>query len=237
MEGAYSYWRATLGAGKWGKFNLYVQATAFAVSHVLRLTGTIPALRRLVCCLDVLGWLRFARTPHTQSSFVRFRYKPSRSLGLLDRAGELWKDRWSCHPGFLRLGNGLQIGRISWGCLDCLGFPGHHCASPSPSSANTGGKLSSGPFIRRRSKLVDILKDGRQSPRRFGVTRSRATILLRSSVFELRPSWVVSHALSLISFFQRLPSYPHPLMQSQAVRPSTTRLQVAVSLSKKFGRC
>lgn len=51
-----------------------------------------------------------------------------------------------------------QIGRMSRGDLDFLGFPGRHLVSSSSSSTNTGVKLSSGPFIRRRSKLVDILK-------------------------------------------------------------------------------
>ena len=74
--------------------------------------------------------------------------------------------------GLSEIGDDLQIGRMSWGCLDFLGFPGRHFVSSSPSSTKIGEKLSSGPFIRRLSKLVDILRNEGQGAdrRQFEVT-------------------------------------------------------------------
>ena len=85
----YSDWGATFVTRKGGELHLYVQAATFNVSHVLRLAGTISALRRSVRCPAVHEQLRYARTLHTQSSSVRFRYKPSRLLGLSNQVEEL----------------------------------------------------------------------------------------------------------------------------------------------------
>ena len=53
------------------------------------------------------------------------------------------------------VGNDIQMGRMSWGFLNCLDFPGRQVVSSS-FSTNSGEKLSSGPFMRRRSKFADI---------------------------------------------------------------------------------
>jgi hypothetical protein len=112
-----------------------------------------------------------------------------------------------------------QIGRISCGCLDCLGFPGRHFVSSSSSSINTGEKLSSGPFIRRRSKLLDIPRDWATRFWRRGiwVTCSRDALPLRSYIFKLRPiSDFQAH--SLISFYQNPP--PSQRLVSTDASPS-----------------
>ena len=96
--------------------------------------------------------------------------------------------------------NDLQIGRISRGCLDCLGFPGRHFVSSSSSSTNTGGKLSSGPFIRRRSKFVDIFEGRSTRPDRTDV------VPLRSSVSKLRLMSESRCPRSFLNLFILLPA-------------------------------